>query len=219
AQANLIAVPQDWAYDLLLFAQRNPKPCPVLDVTDRGDPATALAPGADLRRDLPAYRIWEGGTCVAEVDDASVYWRPDLVCFLIGCSFTFESALLRAGVPVRHLEAKSNVSMYVTSQRCRPAGRISGPLVVSMRPVPAQLVAVAVRVTARFPAVHGAPVHVGAPEALGITDLSRPDFGDPVAVNPGEVPGFWACGVAPPAAGTQSPPPLAPFPTPPHMFI
>src|SRR5262249_3921098 len=154
-----------------------------------------------------------------EVDDASVYWRPDLVCFLIGCSFTFESALLRAGVPVRHLEAKSNVSMYVTSQRCRPAGRISGPLVVSMRPVPAQLVAVAVRVTARFPAVHGAPVHVGAPEALGITDLSRPDFGDPVAVNPGEVPVFWACGVTPQAAGAQARPPFALFPPPRHMFL
>ncbi len=219
AQANLVAVPQDWAYDVLLFALRNPKPCPILDVTDPGDPATALAPGADLRRDLPSYRVWEGGTCVANVDDVSAYWRPDLVGFLIGCSFTFESALLRAGVPVRHLEAKSNVPMYVTNQRCRPSGRVSGPLVVSMRPIPAQLVSVAVQVTARYPAVHGAPVHVGQPEALGITDLDQPDFGDPVVVGPGEVPVFWACGVTPQAAVIESRPPFAISHVPGHMFI
>jgi uncharacterized protein YcsI (UPF0317 family) len=219
AQANLIAVPQDWAYDVLLFAQRNPKPCPLLDVTDPGDPTTALAVGADLRRDLPAYRVWEDGTCVVDVEDASPYWRKDLICFLIGCSFTFESALLRAGVPVRHVAAKSNVPMYVTNQRCRPAGRVSGPLVVSMRPIPASLVPVAVQVTARFPAVHGAPVHVGEAAGLGIVDLGRPDFGDRVVVNAGEVPVFWACGVTPQAATIESRPPFAISHAPGHMFI
>jgi uncharacterized protein YcsI (UPF0317 family) len=219
AQANLIAVPRDWAYDVLLFAQRNPKPCPVLDVTDPGDPRTDLAPGADLRHDLPAYRIWEDGACVAEVADAGDHWRDDLVAFLIGCSFTFEAALLRAGVPVRHLAEGRNVPMYRTSQPCRPGGRLSGPLVVSMRPVPARLVPTAVAVTARFPAVHGAPVHVGRPDALGIADLGAPDFGDPVSVGPDELPVFWACGVTPQAAVTASRPPFAISHAPGHMFV
>ena len=218
-QANLIAVPRDWAYDLLLFAQRNPKPCPVLDVTDPGACTTALAPEADLRRDLPAYRLWEDGTCVAEVADASEHWRPDLVCFLIGCSFTFENALLRAGVPVRHLDTMTNVPMYVTDQRCRPAARLSGPLVVSMRPVPAHLIPTAVQVTSRFPAVHGAPVHVGNPELVGITDIGRPDFGEPSTVAPGEIPVFWACGVTPQVAMMESRPPFAISHSPGHMLV
>ncbi len=219
AQANLIAVPRDLAYDLLLFAQRNPKPCPVLDVTEPGSHTTPLAPGADLRTDLPAYRIWRHGECVAETGDASEYWRDDLVALLIGCSFTFEQALLDAAVPVRHLEEDRNVPMYRTNVDCRPAGSLGGPLVVSMRPIPAPQVATAVRVTARYPAVHGAPVHVGDPAGLGITDLSRPDFGDPVTVNDGEVPVFWACGVTPQAAVMASRPEFAISHAPGYMFV
>jgi len=219
AQANLIAVPRGIAYDLLLFAQRNPRPCPVLDVSDPGVPATVLAPGADLRTDLPAYRIWAHGACVAEVSDATPYWREDLVAVLIGCSFTFERALLDAGVPVRHLEEGRNVPMYRTSVACRPAGRLGGPMVVSMRPVPAPLVPTAVLVSGRFPAVHGAPVHIGDPAALGIDDLSRPDFGDAVTVEDSDVPVFWACGVTPQAAVIASKPEFAISHAPGHMLV
>jgi uncharacterized protein YcsI (UPF0317 family) len=219
AQANLIAVPRDLAYDLLLFAQRNPKPCPVLDVTEPGGTTTALAAGTDLRTDLPAYRIWRNGECAAEVDDVLEHWRDDLVTLLLGCSFTFEQALLDAGVPVRHLEEGRNVPMFRTNVDCRPAGSMSGPLVVTMRPIPAPLVATAVRVTGRYPAVHGAPVHIGDPAGLGITDLGSPDFGDPVTVNDGEIPVFWACGVTPQAAVMASKPDFAISHAPGHMFI
>jgi uncharacterized protein YcsI (UPF0317 family) len=217
-QANLLAVPRALAYDVLLFAQRNPGPCPVLDVTEPGAVSSPLFAG-DLRTDLPAYRVYEHGEPVAEVTDVTDLWREDLVGFLIGCSFTFEPALLEAGVPLRHLELGRNVSMYRTRVACRPAGQLSGPLVVSMRPVPAGLVATAVRVTSRYPAVHGAPVHVGDPAALGIADLDSPDFGDPVEVRPGEVPVFWACGVTPQAAVMQSRPPFAIGHAPGHMAI
>ncbi|MDV6013964.1 putative hydro-lyase [Haloechinothrix sp. LS1_15] len=218
-QANLVAVPREDAYDLLLFAHRNPKPCPVLDVTDPGSPTTALAPGADLRTDLPCYRVWRNGRLSDEPSEVTAEWRDDLVAFVIGCSFTFEAALAEAGVPLRHLESGGNVPMYVTDRPCRPAGRFHGPLVVSMRPIPSGLVPVAVRATARVPAVHGAPVHVGSPESLGIGDLDRPDFGDSVEVRPGDVPVFWACGVTPQAAVMASAPEFAITHAPGHMFV
>jgi uncharacterized protein YcsI (UPF0317 family) len=218
-QANTIMVPSEYAYEVLLFAQRNPKPCPVLDVSDAGSPRTELAAGADLRTDFPYYRIWRDGELAAETPDISGHWRDDLVTFLIGCSFTFEAPLIAAGVEVRHITAGTNVPMYVTDRPCRPAGRLHGPLVVSMRPVPAGQVAAAVSVSGRFPSVHGAPVHVGDPNGLGITDLAKPDFGDPVEVRPGEVPVFWACGVTPQAAIMASRPPFAITHAPGHMFI
>ncbi|MER6948096.1 putative hydro-lyase [Nonomuraea sp. NPDC000554] len=198
-QANLIAVPRRLGYELLLFAHRNAQACPVLDVGEPGVRSTELFPG-DLRTDLPGYRLYRDGRPVADLDDVMQEWRDDLVPFLIGCSFTFEQALLRAGVPVRHLELGTNVPMYRTSVACEPSGPLSGPLVVSMRPVPEELVGLAIEVTGRYPLVHGAPVHAGDPAAIGIEDLGRPDFGDPVEVRPGEVPLFWACGMTPQAA-------------------
>lgn len=219
AQANLIVLPQEAASEFALFADRNPGPCPLLDVTEPGRPVTRLAPGADLRTDLPAYRVWEHGRCVAEPGDVSRYWRDDLVAFLVGCSFTFERALLAAGVPVRHVEQGTNVPMYVTSRQCQPAGRFAGPLVVSMRPVPASLVAAAVAVTARYPAAHGAPVHTGDPAGLGIADLSRPDFGDQVPLQAGDVPVFWACGVTTQAALARAGLSFAITHAPGHMLI
>jgi uncharacterized protein YcsI (UPF0317 family) len=219
AQANLVVLPRDVAFDFMLFAQRNPKACPVLDVTDPGRPVTCLAPGADLRTDLPAYRVWEHGRCVAEVTDVTEYWRDDLVAFLIGCSFTFERALRAACVPVRHVEQGRNVPMFITGRECQPAGIFRGRLVVSMRPVPLDRVATAARVTARYPAVHGAPVHVGGPGMLGIADLSKPDFGDPVDAQDGDVPMFWACGVTPQVALARARPPFAITHAPGHMFI
>jgi uncharacterized protein YcsI (UPF0317 family) len=217
-QANLLTVPRALAYDFLLFAQRNPKPCPVLDVLDAGAVSGPLLDG-DIRTDLPAYRVYVDGELAEETSDVRSFWREDLVSFLVGCSFTFETALLEAGVPVRHVDQGVNVPMYTTDQRCRPAGALSGPLVVSMRPVPAEQVADAVRVTARYPAVHGAPLHVGDPAALGIRDLDAPDFGDPVEVRPGEVPVFWGCGVTPQAAVMESRPPLAIAHAPGHMLV
>jgi uncharacterized protein YcsI (UPF0317 family) len=218
-QANMVMLPQEWAYDMLLFGQRNPKPVPLLDVTDPGATGTVLAPGADLRTDLPRYRVWRDGRLVDEPTDVTGVWRDDLVTFLIGCSFSFETALMDAGVPVRNIEQGRNVSMYRTNVDCRPAGRLSGPLVVSMRPIPARDVVTAVQVTARMPEVHGAPVHVGSPESLGITDLSQPDFGDAVDAQEGDVPVFWACGVTPQAALMASRPPFAITHAPGHMFV
>jgi uncharacterized protein YcsI (UPF0317 family) len=218
-QANLVVVPHDAAGEFEQFVRLNPKPCPLLDITEAGSPSTRLAPGADLRTDLPAYRVWENGRCVAEPDDITGYWREDLVAFLLGCSFTFERALLAAGVPVRHIEQGTNVPMFITNRQCRPGGRFSGPLVVSMRPVPAGLVATAAEVTARCPAAHGAPVQAGDPAALGIADLARPDFGDPVAQKDHDVPVFWACGVTPQVALTRAMLPLAITHAPGHMLI
>lgn len=218
-QANLVSVSTQDAYDLLLFAQRNPKPCPVLDVTDAGSATTVLAPDADLRTDLPRYRVWRHGVLDEEPNEISHLWRDDLVTFLIGCSFTFEAALTEAGVPLRHVEQGRVVPMYLTNRQCRPAGRFGGPMVVSMRPIPAGQVATAVTISAAVPAVHGAPVHVGAPDALGITDLAEPDFGEPVELADGDVPTFWACGVTPQAALIESRIPFAITHAPGHMFI
>ena len=218
-QANLVVLPREWAYDMLLFAQRNPGPVPLLDVTDAGDWRTVLAPGADLRTDLPAYRVWRDGELVEERTEVTDLWGPDLVAFLIGCSFSFDTALSDAGIPVRNIDQGRNVSMYRTNVECRGAGRLSGPLVVSMRPIPGAQVAAAVQLTARMPQVHGAPVHVGSPAALGIADLARPDYGDPVDLEPDDVPVFWACGVTPQAALAASRPPFAITHAPGHMFV
>lgn len=197
-QANLAILPSALASDFLRFCQRNPKACPLLAVSDPGSPALPeLGDDLDIRTDLPRYRIWQNGALVAEATDLHGWWRGDLVSFLLGCSFSFEAALLAEGLPVRHIEQGCNVPMYRTSVPTRSAGPFGGPLVVSMRPMlPAEAIR-AVQVTSRFPAVHGAPVHLGFPEAIGIADLGRPDYGDPVALRPGELPVFWACGVTP----------------------
>jgi uncharacterized protein YcsI (UPF0317 family) len=219
-QANLVVVPRELAFDFLLFCQRNPKPCPLLDVTEAGSAEPRLvAPGADLRTDLPRYCVYRHGERTEEPADLTAWWRDDLVAFLLGCSFTFENALIQAGLPVRHLEMGTNVPMYRTRLECRPAGVFHGPMVVSMRPMtPAQAVR-AVQVCSRFPRAHGAPVHIGDPEAIGIHDLDRPDFGDAVTIRPGEVPVFWACGVTPQAVAMTARPPFLITHKPGHMFV
>jgi len=219
-QANLVMLPQDWAFDFLLFCQRNPKPCPLLDVTDVGSWEPKLtAPGADLRTDLPAYRIWQHGELIAEPTDVINYWRDDLVCFLIGCSFTFEAGLLARGIPVRHMEQNRNVPMYRTNIACRDAGRFHGPMVVSMRPMLPKHAIQATAICGKMPLAHGAPVHFGDPTAIGIADVMQPDFGDAVDIHPGEVPVFWACGVTPQAALAAAKPPFAITHKPGHMFL
>jgi uncharacterized protein YcsI (UPF0317 family) len=220
AQANLVVLPADCALDFLRFCVRNPKPCPLLEVTDSGSPhPTALSREADLRTDLPRYRVFENGSPVDEPTDVTRYWRDDLVSFLLGCSFTFEWALAAGGLPLAHQRQGVNVPMYVTDRRCTPAGPFEGFLVVSMRPFAPDDIAGAVEISSRFPAMHGAPVHIGDPGALGIADLGAPDFGDPVTVEPGEVPVFWACGVTPQAVVIGAAPALAIFHAPGHMFI
>jgi uncharacterized protein YcsI (UPF0317 family) len=220
AQANMIILPRDWAYDFLLYATRNPKPCPILDVCEAGDAEPKMiAPGADIRTDLPKYRVWENGKLVDEPTDIKSIWRDDLVAFMIGCSFSFENALILAGIRIRHIDMGVNVPMYLTGVKCVPAGRFSGNMVMSMRPVPHNQVVKAVTTTARYPSVHGAPIHIGNPEAIGVKDIDKPEFGDPVEIREGEVPIFWACGVTPQAAVMQSKPPFAITHAPGHMFI
>lgn len=219
-QANLAVVPRELAFDFLLFCQRNPKPCPLLDVTEPGDPEPkTVAAGADLRTDVPRYRVYRDGRCIDEPLDIQSHWRPDFVGFLLGCSFTFENALLAAHLPVRHIEEGRNVPMYRTNITCRPAGIFQGPLVVSMRPMtPAQAIR-AVQICDRFPRAHGAPVHIGDPSAIGIRDIDQPDFGDVVTIKSGEVPVFWACGVTPQAVAMSARPPLLITHKPGHMFV
>ena len=220
AQANLVVLPASEAADFHAFCLANPKPCPLLEVTAPGDPVPhKLAPTADLRTDLPCYRVYGDGEMVEERTDITDLWRDDLVAFLIGCSFTFERALLDAGIPVRHVELGRNVPMYRTKRQCVPAGRFHGPLVVSMRPIPAVLVQKAAAITEAYPQMHGGPIHAGDPSALGIRDLSAPDYGDAVPVNEGEVPLFWACGVTPQAAAIASRVPFMITHAPGHMFI
>jgi uncharacterized protein YcsI (UPF0317 family) len=219
-QANLAVLPKEYAYDFLLFCQRNPKPCPLIEVTDVGSPEpVGVAPGADLRTDIPKYRIYKDGVLADEVTDATPYWRDDLVAFLLGCSFTFEWAMLDAGVRLWHIEHGKNVAMWKTSIECRPAGVFHGPTVVSMRPIAAGDIAKAVTASARFPATHGSPIHIGDPSAIGIADITKPDWGDRQEFRAGDVPMFWACGVTPQAVALASKPAFMLTHSPGHMFI
>lgn len=219
-QANLAILPKELAFDFLLFCQRNPKPCPIIEVIEAGHTQPKqTAPGADIRTDLPKYRVYRDGILEAEVDDIRPYWSDDLVSFLIGCSYSFENAMLDAGIPLRHHEQGSNVSMFITNIECVPAGMFAGPMVVSMRPVHRSQIVKAVQVTSRFPDTHGAPIHIGAPSAIGVEDPTKPDLGDAVAFQDGEVPVFWACGVTPQAVAMESRPPLMITHAPGHMFV
>lgn len=219
-QGNLVVLPAEAALDFLRFCQANPRPCPLLAVSEPGDPRVpALGADIDLRSDLPRYRVFRDGRPVESRTDVAALWRDDLVGFVIGCSFSFEEALLAEGVPVRHVAENRNVAMYRTSRETVPAGRFGGPLVVSLRTfAPADAIR-AVQITSRYPAVHGAPVHLGFPEQLGIADLARPDYGDAPTLVEGELPVFWACGVTPQAALERAGVPFAITHEPGHMLI
>jgi uncharacterized protein YcsI (UPF0317 family) len=199
-QGNVAILPRELAGDFLRFCQLNPKPCPLLGVSEPGDPSLPmLGERLDIRTDVPRYRVFENGRCVDEPQDVLRWWREDLVTFVLGCSLSFEQALLEAGLRLQHVERGTAVPMYKTNVPTRRAGRFHGPLVVSMRPFrPADAIR-AIQITSRFPAVHGAPVHIGLPEAIGIRDLARPDYGTAVEVAKEELPVFWACGVTPQA--------------------
>lgn len=220
AQGNLVVLPKAWASDFLEFCLANPKPCPLLAVGKPGDPSLpTVGTGIDIRTDVPRYRVFRNGNLVEEVSNISHLWADDFVSFLIGCSFSFEGALMDAGIGVRHIELGSNVPMYRTNIDCVSAGPFQGQFVVSMRPLkPADAIR-AIEITARMPQVHGAPVYFGDPSAIGISDLSSPDFGETVPVRDGEVPVFWACGVTPQVALAQAKPPLAITHSPGYMLI
>ena len=199
-QGNLVVLPASVADEFLGFCQRNPKPCPLIAVSESGEHRISLlGEDLDLRTDVPRYHVWRDGAVVASTPSVAEWWRADLVSFVIGCSFSFEEALVADGIPLKHVSAGTNVPMYRTNVMCEPAGPFAGPLVVSMRPLNAADAIRAIQITSRYPAVHGAPVHLGDPALIGIRDLSRPDYGDPVDVSSDELPVFWACGATPQA--------------------
>jgi uncharacterized protein YcsI (UPF0317 family) len=219
-QGNLVVLPQEDAADFLLYCQRNPRPCPLLAVTEPGaTQVPTLGQGIDLRTDLPRYRVWRHGELVEQPTDVSSLWRDDFVAFVIGCSFSFEWALLADGIALRHVAQGRNVAMYRTHIPTEAAGRFAGPLVVTMRPLQAADAIRAVQITSRFPVVHGAPVHLGDPSLIGIRDLAQPDYGDAVEVKPDELPVFWACGVTPQAALAAARPALCITHAPGSMLI
>ena len=208
-QCNLVILPKDWAAEFLQFCQSNPKPCPLIAMSQPGEPLLpALGDDVDIRSDIPAYRVFKDGVMTEEVNDIGSLWRDDLVSFLLGCSFSFEEALIADGLEVRNVSEGVNVPMYRTNIDCTPAGRFSGKMVVSMRPFkPADAIR-AIQICTRFPSVHGAPVHFGDPAQIGIADIGCTDYGDAVAIKQGEVPLFWACGVTPQVALEQAKPPF-----------
>lgn len=222
AQGNLVVLPKALAWDFLLFCQRNPKACPLLEVADAGERTFAqFGKGSDIATDIPRYRVYEHGELTGEYTDVSKFFeeRNDLVSFLIGCSFSFEEALLAAGIPVRHIEQGCNVPMFKTSIATKKAGPFEGPMVCSMRPMTPEQARRAYEITAAMPNVHGAPVQIGHPEAIGVADVMKPDYGDPVEIREGEIPVFWPCGVTPQAAVENAKPPIVITHAPGHMFI
>lgn len=219
AQANLVIMPEKYAKDFEEFAHKNPNPCPLLEVVHGSHFIKDMGEGADILTDVPKYRIFRDGVLTEEVTDATPYWQDDMVVFLIGCSFSFEEALMKAGIDVRHISMGRNVPMFRTKVMTDPAGPFCGELVVSMRPMTPEDAKRADEITGRFPNVHGAPVNIGEPEKLGITDLMHPDYGDPVDFKPGEIPVFWGCGVTPQSVIEHAKLPLVITHAPGHMFI
>ncbi len=219
-QANLVVLPEKYARDFETFCRKNPKPCPILEIVGPGKyKSKTLASGADLRNTIPRYLIWEYGQVQKEVCDVLRDYNYDLVFFLLGCSFSFEQALIQSGIRLRHVDEKQNVSMFKTNIALQPCGPFKGEMVVSMRPIHRSLVAKACAITGHYPEVHGEPVHVGYPEMIGIKDIDHVDYGDPVPVKEEEIPVFWACGVTPQNVLVQSDLPFAITHAPGFMFV
>ncbi|WP_368505421.1 putative hydro-lyase [Alkalihalophilus sp. As8PL] len=218
-QANLVIVPKQYAFDFFLYTFRNQKACPVIDVLEPGQVESLLAKGSDIRTDIPKYHIYKDGTFEKEVESIEAIWEDDFVSFLIGCSFTFESEMIKTNIPLKHIELQKNVAMYQTNIETVAAGPFSGPLVVSMRPIKKELVQLATSITEKYPQMHGGPVHIGDPAQIGISEIEKPDYGEYVEIAEDEVPIFWACGVTPQAAAQNAKLPLMITHAPGHMFI
>lgn len=219
-QANLVALPEAYATDFETFCRKNPKPCPILEIVGPGKVHTSrLADGADLRDTLPRYKIWRNGIPSDEVMHIHDVYLEDLVFFLLGCSFSFEAALMRAGIHLRHVEEGKNVAMYDTMLDLEGVGVFQGDMVVSMRPIHRERVVDACQISAHYPEVHGAPVHIGYPEMIGIADIMHPDYGDSIKILEEEIPVFWACGVTPQNVLRRAKLPFAITHSPGHMFV
>lgn len=219
AQANLVILPPEYAADFKEYARKNPFPCPILEIIE-GTPEThAMGEGGNIVTDIPEYFIYRNGKFSERVKDASAFWQDGFVGFLIGCSFSFEEALMKAGIEVRHIAMGCNVPMYKTNIMTEKAGPFEGPMVCSMRPMTPENAKLAYEITEKYPNVHGAPVHIGDPAEVGVADINKPDYGDPVEIRPGEVPVFWPCGVTPQAAIENAKPPIVITHSPGHMFI
>lgn len=219
-QANLVILPKDLAFDFMIFCYKNPKPCPIIDITEIGSPVPKLAaPDADLRFDVPKYRIFKNGELIEEVDNIERYWQDDFVSFLIGCSLTFEQVLVKNDIPIRHIEDKKALSAYITNIECNSSFYFHGPMVVTMRPILYSKVVRSVQITTNYPLVHGAPVHIGNPKLIGIKDINKPDFGESTRIENGEVPVFWACGVTPQVVAMESKPRIMITHAPGYMFL
>jgi len=219
AQANLVILPPEYSKDFELYAQKNPAPCPILEII-KGTPQTRImGKDGNICSDISLYRIYRDGVFTEELSNVSAYWKEGYVGFLIGCSFSFEEALMAAGIPVRHIEQGCNVPMFKTNIQTIQAGPFQGPMVCSMRPMTPDQAELAYQITEKMPNVHGAPIQIGNPEAIGIYNLMTPDYGDPVGIRPDEVPVFWPCGVTPQAAVEQAKLPIAITHAPGHMFI
>ncbi len=219
AQANLVVLSAEYAADFEAYTRKNPFACPVLEVI-KGTPLTRLmGENGNIMTDIPRYWVYTYGKKTAEVTDASIYWEENSVGFLIGCSFSFEEALMREGIEVRHITQGCNAPMYRTNIQTVPAGSFAGPMVCSMRPMTPEYAEKAYEITKKMPNVHGAPIHMGDPAAIGILDVTKPDYGDAVEIYPGEIPVFWPCGVTPQVAIEKAGPPLAITHKPGHMFI
>jgi uncharacterized protein YcsI (UPF0317 family) len=219
AQANLAILPKSVASDFLLFCVRNLKPCPVLDVIEAGMVHPAIGQDSDIRTDLPRYKVFHHGELVEEPENLLGVWREDFVSFLLGCSFSFETALMAAGIRIKHIDLDLRCPVYSTNIPCRPAGIFQGNMAVSMRPIPKRSVTKVIQITSRYPFVHGAPVHFGNPQEIGITDIEKPDFGDAVPFDPDEVPVFWACGVTPQLVAMKTRPEVMITHYPTYMYV
>jgi uncharacterized protein YcsI (UPF0317 family) len=219
-QGNICILPRDFAEDFRRYCERNPKPCPLIGTSSAGDPRLReLGKDLDIRSDVPRYRVFRDGKLEGEATDVRDLWTEDMVAFVIGCSFSFEEALIEAGVPLRYVSEGKNVAMYLTNIETEPSGPFHGPMAVSMRPLTRHNAERAVKITSRFPRAHGAPVHMGDPGAIGIPDLDRPFAGDRIDVRPDELPVFWACGITPQAAVLRAKPPLCITHAPGHMLV
>ena len=219
-QGNLCILPSKYAMDFASFCQKNPKPCPLIGFGTKGDPSLKDLGDIDIRTDVPQYRVWEKGKLIDEPYDIKKYWNEDLTTFVLGCSMSFELPLIEAGIPIQHIENNTIVPMYKTSIDCEPAGQFSGKLVVSMRPLSSKDTIRSIQISSRFPAVHGAPVHVGNPDEIGIKDIMKPEYGDPPrTIKNNEIPVFWACGVTPQAVALKSKPPIMITHSPGYMFV